>query len=249
MRSVFSTLLQRSIQDCFRLIESNSPGYIRKPLNLVECFCIEPARPAVSAQMGRPSNLVNPQDSRCKKKPTVQVQAKKTNPAPRQRVHRNVNLQRAMRFMGLTESGVVQIDDSDGESVPSIASDLHMLRPFLLVRATLANWSSARRDRHTLYIDCARPIVAPCRARSLEYVHCVGSCNQVTMIHRRDGERILRRHSNQCSRHVRLLQPCHARMQSRTHINNSHHLPPQPRGGFVCNNHSGKLEARFRAYR
>ena len=126
MRSVFSTLLQRSIQDCFRLIESNSPGYIRKPLDLVECFCIEPARPAVSAQMGRPSNLVNPQDSRCKKKPTVQVQAKKTNPAPRQRVHRNVNLQRAMRFMGLTESGVVQIDDSDGESVPSIASDLHM---------------------------------------------------------------------------------------------------------------------------
>ena len=28
--------------------------------------------------------------------------------------------------MGLTESGVVQIDNSDCESVPSIASDLHM---------------------------------------------------------------------------------------------------------------------------
>ena len=122
-------MLQRSIQDCFRLTYSNSSGYICKPLNLVqvvECICIEPARPTVSAQMGRPSNLVNPQDSKCKKRPAAQVQAKKTNIAQRQGVHRNVNLQRARRFVGLTESGVVQVDSSDCESVPSIASDLHM---------------------------------------------------------------------------------------------------------------------------
>ena len=54
------------------------------------------------------------------------MQAKKTNLAQSQRVHRNVDLQRAIRFMGLTESGVVQVDSSDCESVPIIASDLHM---------------------------------------------------------------------------------------------------------------------------